>query len=805
MACVSALAGELEWNGHIEAGVAAYRRSDYPAAIARFQDALTDAEAFGDGDPRYATTLNDLAEAYKAQGRLAEAEPLYRRSLAIREKILGPEHPDVAGALNNLAGLYRLQGLYANAEPLLRRALAIREKSLGPEHGDVAQSLNNLAALYGAEQRYADAEPLYERALAMREKILGPEHPGVAATLNNLAAVYEARGRFADAEPLYRRALAIWEKTLGPEHPDVATGLNNLAGLYVKEMRLAEGLDTARRATAILRQRYTRPRPDERRGALAEQRSRSSAFERHVALLAADALQRPATGAPHAAESFDVAQLARASDTAGQVARMAARLAAGSDALARAVRQRQDLLAMAESLDTGLVQDAAKPPAARNAGREQLMRDQQAILRRAVAALDARLEREFPKFYELADARPVALEAAQELLGEGEALVVFLVSREESFVWAVVRGNAMFRRLAIKRSELDVLVRKLRSQLDLGAGDPDVILAKPFDVAAANELYIKLLSPVEPVLAAARRLIVVPDGALQSLPPGVLVTELPAKPLKELVDHVRVAWLAKKYSITVLPSVSSLRALRTFAGPSSAPEPLGGFGDPILEGPAGGTRGVTPVSRGALADVNEVRKLQPLPESADELRAIAATLHAPESALYLGAAATETQVKRLDLSRYRNLAFATHGLVAGAFEGQYEPALVLTPPAQATDLDDGLLSASEIALLKLNADWVVLSACNTAAADGTPGAEGLSGLAKAFFFAGARSLLVSHWSVSSEAAKALTTGMFEETAKGAGKAEALQRSMLSLMQRKDKPYFAHPALWAPFVVVGEGN
>lgn len=143
--------------------------------------------------------------------------------------------------------------------------------------------------------------------------------------------------------------------------------------------------------------------------------------------------------------------------------------------------------------------------------------------------------------------------------------------------------------------------------------------------------------------------------------------------------------------------------------------------------------------------------------------------------------------------------------MAGELKGLAEPALVLTPPAQASEADDGLLTASEISLLKMNADWVVLSACNTAASDGTPGAEGLSGLAKAFFYAGARSLLASHWAVDSDATVALTTRMFAEASQGTAKAEALRRSMLALMSRNDQPSFAHPAFWAPFVVVGEGN
>jgi CHAT domain-containing protein len=129
-----------------------------------------------------------------------------------------------------------------------------------------------------------------------------------------------------------------------------------------------------------------------------------------------------------------------------------------------------------------------------------------------------------------------------------------------------------------------------------------------------------------------------------------------------------------------------------------------------------------------------------------------------------------------------------------------------TPPTKGTDKDDGYLTASEVAQLNLNADWVILSACNTAAPDGTPGAEGLTGLAKAFFYAGARSLLVSHWSVESDAAKALTTKMFTLAKdKTIGKAEALKRSMLAYMNTPGKPHLAHPMFWAPFCIVGEGK
>jgi tetratricopeptide (TPR) repeat protein len=144
--------------------------------------------------------------------RYADAEPLYRRSLAIQEKALGPNHPDVANSLNNLALLYQTKARYADAESLLNRSLAIGENVFGPDNPGVATSQSNLANLYVFQARYADAETLYKRALAIREKVLGPSHPEVAYALNNLANLYQTQSRLADAEPLLLRSLAIGEK-----------------------------------------------------------------------------------------------------------------------------------------------------------------------------------------------------------------------------------------------------------------------------------------------------------------------------------------------------------------------------------------------------------------------------------------------------------------------------------------------------------------------------------------------------------------------------------------------------------------
>lgn len=209
-----------------------------------------------------------------------------------------------------------------------------------------------------------------------------------------------------------------------------------------------------------------------------------------------------------------------------------------------------------------------------------------------------------------------------------------------------------------------------------------------------------------------------------------------------------------------------------------------------------------------LADADAVRLLCPLADTATEIKCVGASLGAAPATMHIGPDASEAELKKLPLERYRVLHFATHGLLAGDTSqmsaGLAEPALVLTPPARASALDDGLLTASEIAALKLDADWVILSACNTAAGNGH--GETLSGLARAFLYAGSRALLVSHWPVTSSAAVELTTGAFDaiKADPTLGRAEAMRRSMSALIDTGDD-FMAHPSYWAPFSVVGEGD
>lgn len=834
----------------------------YAQAEPVFKRALSIREqAFGPNHPDVAVSLNNLAELNRSQGRYAEAEPLYRRALAIWEKAHGPDHPVVAACLNNLAELYENQGLYAQAEPLFRRALAIMEKVLDPDHPDLAVSLNNLANLYRSLDRVAQAVPLFVRSLSILEKTLGPDHPIVATNLNNLAALYASRNQYAQAEPLYRRSLAIREKSLGADHPDVATSLNNLAELYADEDRNAQAeplykralailekalgpdspmvaaslnnlarsysaqsrdalaLPLARRASAIYRRRVVAGGAGE--AGVREAAQNRTGFLAHLAILASNPLKE--TAERIADESFQIAQLNQASGTASAIAKMAARFAGGNDALAGLVKRKQDAAELRAKQETRLLEAASRSPQERKPADEQRMRDDIARAGGDIDTLDAELNRRFPDYQELTRPAPLSVGQVRALLKPGEAMLVYVLG-ERGFLWAVKPDGANFVPLQTNVADLSKKIAAVRAEMESDGSEN----APRASVGVLYDLHQRLFAPAIPHLVGVRHVIIVPAGPLQSLPPAMLVTAPPPE-IRANADYRKVAWLARHYALSVLPAVSSIQALRLFAKSGNAQEPFAGFGDPLIGGAGGTTRskragpdvadvfrnlvtsGVSvaaaPAQAAEIADVEVVRSASRLPETADELRAIARVLKADSKSLWLQEHATETNIKQLDLSKYRTLAFATHGVMAGEIKGIGESGLILTPPKHGTVEDDGYLSASEIARLKINADWVLLSACNTAAADGTPGAEGLSGLAKAFFYAGTRSLLVSHWPVASQATVPLTTGMMKEyeANPGLGKAEAHRKAMLSLIEMPDHPEYAHPLFWAPFVVVGEGG
>jgi CHAT domain-containing protein/Tfp pilus assembly protein PilF len=750
-------------------------------------------------DATVATILSNLALVYQNEGRYGDAEPLYRRAIAVADQAPGVDRQLLGPVVrNNLAGLYKEEHRWAEAEPLYKDVLQLRES--GPTAPlDLAASLNNLASVYDAEGKYRDAEPLYQRALQIREQTFGPDHPDVAQSLNNLAGIYWTEGSYDEAEKLLQRALDIREKTAPPDHPERAAALNNLAALYWNEGKRAEALIRSRQAIAAVEAHLTANAGERSAAAVAEYRKSRAFFANHIGIAYGVIAEQPEQRATLVAETLRVAQLALASDTARAVAGMTVRFAAAGGSLANAIRERQDLAARWRRLDAGIVTLAARPEAERKPDEEAALRTQLANTRQALDAVERKMAVGFPDYAELADARPVPAADAQHLLAPDEALLVYLTTANETWFWALRGDAAELYRADLGAGALAAEIEKLRVPLT-----PNF---DPYPATEALDLYLKLLAPAVPQLAGAHRLIVVPDGALQSLPFAILVTQRPEHDPKTLEDHRAVAWLARDYAVTILPAVSSLRALRQAGARQTASAPFLGIGDPFLAGDPGSARGPALARLFRGADAAEIRRLPALPETADELRAIAETLGAAPADLLLGERASEPVLRQTPLDHYQVIEFATHALLSGDLKGLAEPALVLTPPPEPTPDSDGLLTASKIAVLKLNADWVVLSACNTAVGDGTPDAGGWSGLAKAFFYAGARSLLVSHWPVWSKATVTLTTGIFAELAKDPtiGRAEALRRAEMAMLDPVEPPEFAHPLAWAPFILAGEGG
>lgn len=803
----------------------------YIEAEPLFRRALAIREkALGPDHRDVAESLNGLAENFGYRGRYAESEPLYRRALDIREKVLGPNHSDVAQTLNDLAADYYEQGQYSDAEPLIQRALEIRKKAFGADHTKYAESLNDLAEIYDVQGRYAIAEPMYREALEIEEKAFGPNHTDVALTLNDLALNYTARHRYAEAEPLFKRARAIREKILGPDDIDVAETLNDLADSYNEQGRYSDAEPLFRRALAIREKVLL---PDHRYiklslASLTTNYYRQKRFSEALPLLRRlldsqgnfplTALLPVVVGSRKAglidinealSLSLNVLQKSNMSGASDAVGKLAQRFAGAAGEQAKLIRRDQDLANQWMATDKRLMAQFSEPPELRE-------RDTESNLRRSLDAVQAQrkdiaatLTQRFPDYVALI--KPPALQVAdiQAVLDDDEALVA-IEPGEKSFAWVVTRTAADWTEIPVSANTLNDEVRTLREAM---AFDPNEKAAKPFDTALAFKVYQQTFGPIGNKIVGKKRLSVYVDGALTSLPLQVLVIADPAG--KRYAD---VDWLMKSFAITNLPSIYSLKAMRRQLPPSRATKPMIAFADPVFSRearvdawarPQIATRGMPGFYVGTRLDAEALaHSLRQLHETRNEVATVGKALDADPADEIFGLSATPSAVKQAKLDQYRVVYFATHALVAGDIEtftkAKAEPALALTFPDKPTEEDNGLLPASEVAQLKLDADWVVLSACNTAAGD-TPGAEALSGLARAFIYAGARSLVVSHWEVSDVATAKLMTRLFQigRENPGLSHGEMLRAASLRLLDTAQTDEGAHPRLWAPFVVVGE--
>jgi CHAT domain-containing protein/Tfp pilus assembly protein PilF len=824
-------------------------------ALMRRELAITE-RAVGADHRSIAVSLNNLGTLLAQRGRPQDAETLLRRSLAIEEGQSGADHPQVATTLNNLADAVSRQGRADDAEALFRRSLAIRETLHGADHPVLAVSLDNLASHLLYSDRLAEAEAMARRALAIRMKHMPADHPDIGLSLSNLGTLLDRQGKPAEARPLHERAVALREAALGSQHPEVAQSLNNLGGNRLDERDWAEAYASYKRGADIWIGRRLSPNAEP----AATDDSELKRFADPFLGLIWAAYEIGQGAAPErrealSEEAFAALQWGSLSNAADAIAQLSARIAAGSGALSGLVRERQDLADSITALDKALIAAIAAAPELRSPGAETELRDKALAQATRLKALDAELAARFSEFAGLARPQPVSIAQLRRTLRADEALYTGTFTRSGGFAWVITRGAERWFRLPRTHQEMEDDVTALRCGVDVAAWDApdsrcgalapgrytaaDRKAGRPprFDLDRAHAVYKALFEPAEDLIAG-RHLVIMPTAALTRLPFHLLVTEKPAAEANGTEAYRHAAWLARRTPITILPTLGAIEILRgRLERRTDATEPYFGMGNPLLDGPDGrytslaraareqqscataqsgdawiasrGLRAVAPsiITPGGLADPGFLRKQPPLPETAFELCKVASQLGSRDGPVMLGRDASEATLKTLNgrgaLSKYRVLHFATHGAMAGEVVGSAEPGLLLTPPDIATADEDGYLSASEIALLKLDADLVILSACNTAAGGRGTADETLSGLARSFFYAGARALFVSHWAVDSVATvRLITTALAAKTGDpSVGHAEALRRAMVELID-KGNAGEVHPAAWAPFVVVG---
>lgn len=822
---VSAIASVLERKGQLREAEAGYREARQMFIQLRDPGRL---------QGRINTMQGNLANNLRLQGRLAEAENEVRALLVENQRSGGTANAPTARSLMTLANVLAAQGRFTEAEGLARRAISIFEQvgqmnNFGPRQ--------TLAGILAEQGKWASAHQEFE---ALRRATRNRPEQFANLTRRNPfpgVALLHA-GRPADALAYLK---AFYEKNreeLGERHFIAAEA----RGFYAMALAANGNADGAvaefRAATEILltRSREASDVDDSGAPSAADQRTRMI-IDGYIDVLAGVSGGATRLGVDPVAESFRLADAARGRSVVRALAASAARSAASDPALGDIARRMQDLEKQISALN-GLLANAISARAQdRDESAIQGLRRHIDGLRDERGRLSAEIERKFPDYARLVSPDPATVADVQKTLRPGEAMLAVFSGQKRTYAWAVPKtGAASMAVASLNRDGLADAVAKLRKALDPNAQTLDDIPA--FDVAEAHRLYTALLQPAEAGWRDAKTLFVVPDGALGQLPLALLVTAPTTLPASDpdgvpFSRYRNVPFLAKRVAVAQLPSVGSLAALRAVPAPRGERRAFVGFGDPWFnkEQAAEGARDLAAVQTASLttrgipirlrsapksSDYSaEYGQLPRLPDTADEVRSIAGALRADAADVILGAKASPTTVKQMDLRNRRIVMFATHGLVPGDLSGLGQPALALSAPEVTGNPRDGLLTVEDILALKLNADWVVLSACNTAAAQGA-GAEAVSGLGRAFFYAGTRALLVSNWPVESTSARELTTDLFRRQADAAGglaRAEAMRQAMLTLIDGpglkgpdgKTLFSYAHPIFWAPFSLVGDGG
>jgi CHAT domain-containing protein len=808
-----------------------------PSAALDMMAARLARQSFGANDLAQYEQLMTLGRDANQAERFVAAETAYRGALAAQERMLGAGSPDSFGPMVRLALQLSNQGRYPEAEAMFARAAPLATRASDPL---ARAQLAHYRGLHEANRRQADAALAeLSRAEGLYGAVVSPElRAGGAATRSgafqaggavvdpiaarglvglvevqrNRAAVLRGAGRVQEAE--VASAAAAQLAAVGPGLPgadmiaarvartsgavaDSAGSPGRATGFFASSAaRFARGVPRSRPyADTLLLQAAAaadagasgRSILDPCRRAATVLRDLREGTSARAMAPCVDAFARSAGRDDQAllAEAFEAAQLAQGSVTTTQIARAAARLSESSrnPAAAEAIRQRDEAGRQLATLYRA--RDEASVAAGRGGGPSvQEIDTRIAAAQDALTDADQAAQTAAPGFAQLLQSVSSAAEVFAQL-EPGEALTsVFLPPEGNGWTFVLRDGRISAGRIGVTGAQMDALVTQLRGTLEDGNGE------KPFAAGTAHEIYRALFAEVAAPIAEARRLLVVPSGQLLSVPFGVLVDAPPPAP----TGHDNVSFLLARMPIAHVPAPSSLVALRR-AGASRASQPWFGFGAP------------TPVPlaqavRTFPASAQCGRLLASLPALATaglELQASGQLMGASARDIRAGSAFTAEAVRRASLRDFRVLHFATHGLMPGELSCLQEATIIASPTPGAPNASNALLTAGVVLELELDADVVILSACNSG---GGSAGESLSSLARSIFYAGARSLMVTHWYLNDAAATRIIAFSLRNLQQGQGMAEALRNAQLDLA--RNVPGGGHPALWGAFALVGPG-
>jgi CHAT domain-containing protein len=820
----------------IMAGLASPTGTLPPSAALDMMAARLSRETFGANDlARYEQLMTLGRDANQAE-RFVAAETAYRGALAAQERMLGAGSPDTFGPMLRLALQLSNQGRYPEAEALLARATPLATRASDPlaraqlahyrglHEANRRQNEPALAELARAEALYAAEVPAelrgggagarasaFQAGGAVVDPLAARALVGMVETRRNRAAVLRNAGRVEEAETASAAAAQL--AAVGPGLPgadliaarvartsggvaDSAGAPGRARGYFASSAaRFARGVprsrpyaDTLLLEAAAAADAGASPRSilDPCRRAVTVLRDLREGTSARAMAPCVDAFARSA-GDDQAvlAEAFEAAQLAQGSVTTTQIARAAARLteSARNPAAAEAIRQRDEAGRRLATLYRE--RDEASAAAGRGGGPTvQEIDSRIAEAQDALTDADQAAQTAAPGFAQLLQSVASAADVFARL-EPGEALAsVFLPPDSQGWTFVLRDGRIAAGRVGVTGARMDTLVKQLRDTLEDGNGE------KPFAAGVAHDIYRAVFAGVAAPLTEARRLNVVPSGQLLSVPFGVLVDAPPPAPM----GFENVSFLLARMPIAHVPAPSSFVALRR-AGPSRASQPWFGFGAPVPVPLAQAVRTFPSSAQcGRL-----LASLPPLATAGLELQASGQLMGAPARDIRAGAAFTADAVRRTSLRDFRVLHFATHGLMPGELSCLQEATIIASATPGAPNAANALLTAGVVLDLELDADVVVLSACNSG---GGSAGESLSGLARAVFYAGARSLMVTHWYLNDAAATRIIAYSLRNLQQGQGMAEALRNAQLDLA--RNVPGGGHPALWGAFALVGPG-